>query len=87
MKEIKRYEPRLSFERYGDMEPYDDMAEYSKGPYVRYEDLIYIIEEAAKIAEDEDGAITVWGEDRNTAVSQQTGLDIAKAILKLKEKL
>ncbi|MGN6776948.1 hypothetical protein [Rhizobium sp.] len=38
------------------------------------------LEEAAKIAEDEDGKITHWGEDRNTKVAQTTARAIAAAI-------
>jgi hypothetical protein len=37
-------------------------------------------ERAAKIAEDEDGHFSHWGEDRNTRVAQQTCRDIAAAI-------
>lgn len=38
------------------------------------------LEEAAKVAEDEDGHFTIWGEDRNTRTSQKTARDIAAAI-------
>lgn len=38
------------------------------------------LEAAAKVAADEDGNFTVWGEDRNTRTSQKTAADIAAAI-------
>lgn len=44
------------------------------------------LEEAAKVADDEDGAITHWGEDRNTRTSQKTAAAIATAIRALNVK-
>lgn len=35
------------------------------------------MEEAAKVAEDEDGHFTLWGQDCNTRVSQKTAADAA----------
>lgn len=37
-------------------------------------------EACAKVAEDQDGHFSVWGEDRNTRVAQQTCRDAAAAI-------
>lgn len=37
-------------------------------------------ERAAEVADDEDMAITQWGEDRNTKVAQETARQIAAAI-------
>jgi hypothetical protein len=44
-----------------------------------------VIEECARVAEDDDGVLTQWGEDRNTAVAQRTAKSIATAIRKLKD--